>query len=67
MKLPPIKGRDFRWYDAFPHVAIVNETFAHRYFGGESPVGRSFEADTSAGMAGGVKLGSPWSPHKHTR
>ncbi len=56
MKLPLIEGRDFRWDDAFPHVAIVNETFAHRYFGGQSPVGRSFEADTSKDMAGGDRL-----------
>lgn len=56
MKLSLIEGRDFRWDDAFPHVAIVNETFARRYFGEQDPVGRSFEADTSADMAGAVKL-----------
>lgn len=56
MKLQLIEGRDFRWDDEFPHVAVVNETFVHRYFGAESPVGRSFEADTSADEAGAMKL-----------
>ncbi len=56
MKLPVIEGRDFRWDHTFPDVAVVNETFAHRYFGNQNPVGRSFEADTSADMAGAVKL-----------
>jgi predicted permease len=36
-------GRDFREGDAFPNVAIVNETFARRFFGGSNPIGRSFQ------------------------
>jgi len=43
MKIPMIDGRDFRMEEADPAVAIVNEAFARRYFGGESPVGRSLE------------------------
>jgi predicted permease len=49
MRLPLLEGRDFRWNDTFSGVAIVNEKFAHRYFGSESPVGRSFEAATAVG------------------
>jgi predicted permease len=43
MKLQLLDGRDFRWDDAYPQVAIVNEKFARRYFGVENAVGRSFE------------------------
>ena len=36
-------GRDFDERDSsrMPHVAIVNETFARRYFPGEDPIGRT--------------------------
>ena len=43
MGIPFLDGRDFRPSDAHPSVAIVNQTFARQYFGGEDPVGRSFE------------------------
>jgi predicted lysophospholipase L1 biosynthesis ABC-type transport system permease subunit len=43
MKIPLLDGRDFRRDDAYPQVAAVNETFARRYFDGQSPVGRTFE------------------------
>jgi predicted permease len=49
MRLPLLEGRDFRGNDTFSGVAIVNEKFAHRYFGSKSPLGRSFEAATAAG------------------
>jgi predicted permease len=42
MKIPVIAGRDFELGDRSARVAIVNETFAKTYFGGENPVGRSF-------------------------
>ena len=44
MKIPFIDGRDFRANDPHPGVAIVNRTFARQYFGGENPVGKSFES-----------------------
>jgi predicted permease len=39
-----LSGRDFTWHDddKAPRVAIVNQTFAHKMFGDESPLGRSF-------------------------
>ena len=43
MRIPLLGGRQFRSDDAFPSVAIVNETFARRYFDGQSPVGRTLE------------------------
>jgi predicted permease len=43
MKIPFLDGRDFRASDTSPGVAIVNETFAKRYFNGENPIGKSFE------------------------
>ncbi len=43
MKIPFVDGRDFRASDTSPGVAIVNEAFAKAYFGGENPIGKSFE------------------------
>jgi putative ABC transport system permease protein len=41
--IPLRAGRDFDERDnaRVPHVAIVNETFARRYFPGEDPIGRT--------------------------
>jgi predicted permease len=41
--IPILAGRDFDERDSarVPHVAIVNETFARRHFGGENPIGRT--------------------------
>jgi len=46
MKISLIDGRDFRPDDAFPNVAIVNETFVNQCFHGQNPVGRFFEKET---------------------
>jgi predicted permease len=43
MKIAFVDGRDFLASDTSPGVAIVNEAFAKAYFGGENPVGKSFE------------------------
>jgi len=43
MRIPLVHGRDFREGEKYPGVAIVNDTFARRYFHGENPVGRTFE------------------------
>ncbi|MGA7522512.1 MAG: ABC transporter permease [Acidobacteriaceae bacterium] len=39
-----LAGRDFTWHDdtTTPHVAIVNQTFAHILFGNQPAVGRHF-------------------------
>ena len=42
MGIHRIDGRDFREDDAYPNVAIVNQTFAKTYFGKENPIGRWF-------------------------
>jgi predicted permease len=46
-----IAGRDFDERDTVnsPRVAIVNEAFAKRFFGGASPVGRTFLVQGTAG------------------
>jgi predicted permease len=49
MKIPWIDGRDFRPSDAHPGVAIVNETFVKQYFGGENPIGKSFDKEEADG------------------
>jgi len=43
MKIPLLSGRDFRWNDTDPQVAIVNQRFARQYFGGTNPVGQRFK------------------------
>ena len=42
MKIPVMLGRDFtiKDIDGAPKVGIVNQKFAHRYFGGANPLGR---------------------------
>jgi predicted permease len=42
LKIPIILGRDFTIKDAAgaPKVGIINQKFAHRYFGGVNPLGR---------------------------
>ncbi len=43
MKIPLTDGRDFRPQDTAPGAAIVNQAFAREYFGGQDPVGKSFD------------------------
>src|SRR5215831_2201380 len=50
MKIPLIGGRDFRASDALPGSAIVNQAFAKQYFGGQSPVGKTFEVVANEGQ-----------------
>jgi predicted permease len=47
-----IGGRDFDRRDTpqSPHVAIVSESFARKYFPGRSAVGESFDFETSPGQ-----------------
>lgn len=52
---PILAGRDFDTYDTpnSPKVAIVNESFAQKYFHGQNPIGRRYRAEH------GGKLGDP--------
>jgi predicted permease len=52
MQTPLLTGRDFDARDSqAPKVAIVNEEFAEKLFGGEDPVGRTFRYEANAGEA----------------
>jgi predicted permease len=53
MEIPIIEGREFRETDRAdsPRVAIVNETFARKYFPGRSATGRRFRLDGAGGPA----------------
>jgi putative ABC transport system permease protein len=45
MRIPLVAGRDLEWRDARPELStavIVNESFARRYFPGESAMGKRF-------------------------
>ena len=47
LRVPVLRGRDIEVRDtaAAPPIAIVNSTFAERYFQGQNPIGRSFTFD----------------------
>ena len=49
VKMPLLSGRDIRNGELYPSVAIVNEAFAKRYFGGENPIGKWFEKTEGVG------------------
>jgi predicted permease len=49
MKIPLLGGRDFRNSDAYPNVAVVNETFAKKFLNDEHPVGQFFEKASNDG------------------
>jgi predicted permease len=64
--MPLIAGRDFTWDDDknAPNVAIVNETFARKLFGSESPIGQRFVlwATAKYEIVGEVADGKYYSP-----
>jgi predicted permease len=49
--LPIVAGRGFRATDSAtsPRVAVVNETFAQRYWPGQDPIGKRFRVDEVRG------------------
>lgn len=51
VKAPLLAGRDIAPGDdkSAPAVAVVNEAFAERFFGGEDPVGRTFRSEARLG------------------
>jgi putative ABC transport system permease protein len=51
MATPLLAGRDFDRRDGLgaPNVAIVSESFARVFFGGQNPVGRTFQIDEPPG------------------
>lgn len=51
MGTPLLAGRDFTTRDDLvaPKVALVNQSFAKRFFAGKNPVGRSFRVEGLAG------------------
>ena len=46
--IPILQGRGFTGHDTetSPKVAVINRTLANKYFPGEDPIGRTFEADS---------------------
>ncbi|HWW74905.1 MAG TPA: ABC transporter permease, partial [Pyrinomonadaceae bacterium] len=58
MGIPLLAGRDLTPQDdaRAPKVAVVNQTFARRYFKGENPVGKRFSFDDSPQSAGEVVI-----------
>jgi predicted permease len=59
MEIPLLLGREFTDHDAAsaPKVAIVNQAFARRFFGDESPLGRRIEfGNTPNASAASVEI-----------
>lgn len=50
MRLPLLAGRDFRPGERFPEAAIVNESFARKAFGSDSPLGKHIRMDARDGL-----------------
>jgi predicted permease len=72
LRLPLVRGREFVATDdaTAPHVAVVNEAFAKKYWPGADPIGRVVEYDSVAttivGVARNAKyssLNEPLSPY----
>jgi len=68
VRIPLLAGRDFTDQDSAqpPTVAIVNETFAHRYFQSQDPLGRKIKiygrVYTVVGLARDSKIFTPAEP-----
>jgi len=60
MKLPLIDGRDFRPDETSPGVALVNQAFVRQFFGGESPIGRTFAKGRDRYRVVGVTGDAPY-------
>jgi predicted permease len=60
MKIPFIRGRDFRPNDTSPGVAMVNETFVRQYFNGGNPIGQSIAKGSSVYQVVGVVRDAPY-------
>ena len=55
MEIPILTGRDIGDGDSqkAPRTAVVNETFALRYLGGQNPLGRTFDLGSGTDRSGG--------------
>ena len=56
MKIPLLRGRSFTDFDGqpAPHVAIVNQTMADRFWPNEDPTGRRFQTESTWWQVVGV-------------
>jgi predicted permease len=53
-----VQGREFNMKDVpgSPRVALINQTFANRFFGGQNPIGRRFAVDDDPKRAGDLEI-----------
>lgn len=56
MRIGLLTGRDFAPDDSAPRIAIVNQTFAKRFFAGRDPVGQSFEMMVDQNRRAAVRI-----------
>ena len=71
LRIPLLRGRDLEDRDAAtaPHVAIINQAMAEKYWPGQDPVGRQFSASDDpkhpiriVGVARNFRMIDPYSP-----
>jgi predicted permease len=63
MHLPLVQGRAFQHTDdaTAPHVAVINEAFARKYWPGSNPIGHTVEYDSVATTVVGVARDAKYS------
>jgi predicted permease len=74
LSIPLLRGRTFTPHDndsKSAPVAVVNQSFAHRYFPGEDPIGHYFVPNLGRtvgreiiGIVGDTRTGDIWNPHQ---
>jgi predicted permease len=75
LSIPLIRGRTFTEHDNLANsapVAVINRSFARRYFPGQDPIGRYFvpQVDGPAvgreivGIVGDTRTGDEWNPYQ---
>jgi predicted permease len=60
MKIQLITGRDFRRSDTSPGVAMINQTFARRFFHGDNPIGHTVAKGSAVYQVVGVVRDAPY-------
>jgi predicted permease len=73
MRIPVLRGRTFLDSDSqtSPHVAVINQTMAEKYWHGQDPLGRHFintddpkQSIEVVGIVKNIRIGQPYGPYE---